>query len=975
MLALIYLILAVCLGDHLCRRFYRFVYVPHRWAAAFLVGLLLSSWFTYLAAWAFSATNQPLVGADILFFAVAVPALFVLERKSRQSSNKEPVWIARRAPGSERWDWVTLAIYGVFACWMMFSTLNFKSPYLQIANNEFSDFGPNTAIARSFSVGHNFPTQYPHFSGEPIRYHFLFYFQAGNLEFLGLNLAWSLNILSVLSLLSMLALVMALGQLLFQSRTVGRLGSALFFFHGTLNVIPFLQSQHSLSGALQSIWKLRDFLPSGYPYRGETWGIWSQVVFLNQRHLASGIGLLLIVLIFLLDQYYERLAPRQTAPVPSADDPATELPIAEPIAPPVAVSEAPRRTVRDFLMANGSFIFSGFLLGALPFWNAFVFTSAIAVLLVLFLLFPARLSMLLMAVTAGVVALPQVYYLRSGGANSTTPRLLHWGYVIDNPTIANVIHYLGWTFGAKWVLIALALVLVSWFHRRLFIAICSLFLLTFFFQFSIEALANHKFLTLWLIIANLFVAYALWSLWRTRLRGFKILARLAAVALATPIVVGGAIDFFPIHNSYYVELNYTKDPLVDWLRVNTNPHDVFLTDRFVNHQILLAGRRVFYGWPSFAWSSGYDTTKRDMVYKDLFENRDPRHVFSLLHDNKIAYVAFDNGVRHGEFIKRPNEQLYAKNFPKVFEDRENKYASLIIYKIPDKAPAQFRFVQETGGLSAFVGGKGIGNGEFDFPRGLALDRAGNILVADTNNARLQKFSPTGAFINIIGTMGSGPGDFNAPDGIAVDGSGNIYVADPGNQRVQKLAPNGGFLAEWQGPPPGFYGPRDIAIGPANSIYVVDQGRGRIVRLNADGGVMATWGSTGNGDGQFHEPTGVAVDAENGRVYVADPRNQRIEVFDLDGKFLVKWKVNEWRPNAWIFQHLIVDPKQKRLYASSLATDEVLVFDLEGTKIGSLKPRPPQKLEGASAMALRDGKLYVLCSFANQVRLIEVGKTP
>jgi hypothetical protein len=58
MLALIYLGLACCLGDFLCRRFYRFVSVPHRCATAVLVGLLISSWFTYLAGLAFAGTSE-----------------------------------------------------------------------------------------------------------------------------------------------------------------------------------------------------------------------------------------------------------------------------------------------------------------------------------------------------------------------------------------------------------------------------------------------------------------------------------------------------------------------------------------------------------------------------------------------------------------------------------------------------------------------------------------------------------------------------------------------------------------------------------------------------------------------------------------------------------------------------------------------------------------------------------------------------
>ena len=136
-------------------------------------------------------------------------------------------------------------------------------------------------------------------------------------------------------------------------------------------------------------------------------------------------------------------------------------------------------------------------------------------------------------------------------------------------------------------------------------------------------------------------------------------------------VPGGIIDFFPIHNTGWSEVTYKDDPLIDWLNKNTTPREIFLTDRFVNHPILMAGRRVFYGWPYYAWSAGYDAAKRDRVYTSLFESRDPWKVFHLLKENGIKYVAFDGAVRQAQFIKRPNEELYATYFPKVFEDKQN----------------------------------------------------------------------------------------------------------------------------------------------------------------------------------------------------------------------------------------------------------------------------------------------------------------
>ena len=330
MLALLYLILAIYLGDRLSRRFFRYVSVAHRCATAVLVGLLLSTWITYAAAWVFRRTSTPLLWGDLCFFAIGLTWIRLSRRRARRGVCDEAQVIEPRVPGSAFWDWMTIAALLAFATWMMFATLGYKDGSLLIGNNEWSDFGPNTAIIQSFAVGHNFPTHYPHFSGEPIRYHFLFYFQAGNLTFLGLNLAWSLNVLSIITLVSLLALLMALGQSLFNSRTVGRVGAALFFFHGTLSFVSFFRSQPSISAAFHTIFGLRDFLASGYPYRGETWGIWTQVVYLNQRHFASAVGLLIVVLLFLIDRYRQHSEAKAALPAVEPS-PAPELsPAAEP---------------------------------------------------------------------------------------------------------------------------------------------------------------------------------------------------------------------------------------------------------------------------------------------------------------------------------------------------------------------------------------------------------------------------------------------------------------------------------------------------------------------------------------------------------------------------------------------------------------------------------------------------------------------
>ena len=282
---------------------------------------------------------------------------------------------------------------------------------------------------------------------------------------------------------------------------------------------------------------------------------------------------------------------------------------------------------------------------------------------------------------------------------------------------------------------------------------------------------------------------------------------------------------------------------------------------------------------------------------------------------------------------------------------------------PDAPSVQLGSVGK-GVPSMFEGGKGTQDGEFDSPTGIAVDASGNILVADTGNGRIEKFSPNGTFVTSIG-------QFEAPNGIAIDHAGNTYVAEIGSKhRVEKLAPDGTFIAEWKGPDLGFYGPRRIAVGPDDSIYVLDQGRNRIVKVSPDGQVLAVWGRKGTGDGQFNDHTSVAVDPVTSKVYVADPSNKRIQVFDSDGEFLTKWSVPGWgQPSG--FEDLAIDAKKERLYASSANMDSVLVFDLNGSRIGSVTPKAPEKLQGPSALALANRKLYVLNMSGNRVSVIDL----
>jgi DNA-binding beta-propeller fold protein YncE len=106
------------------------------------------------------------------------------------------------------------------------------------------------------------------------------------------------------------------------------------------------------------------------------------------------------------------------------------------------------------------------------------------------------------------------------------------------------------------------------------------------------------------------------------------------------------------------------------------------------------------------------------------------------------------------------------------------------------------------------------------------------------------------------------------------------------------------------------------------------------------------------------------------VYVADLLNSHTQVFDSNGKFLSKWSVPEWR-EALGFEDLAIDSDKGRLYASSVHLSTIFVFDLEGNRLGTVTPTPPEKLEVSSALAMAKDKLFVLNSASARVSVIDL----
>jgi sugar lactone lactonase YvrE len=210
--------------------------------------------------------------------------------------------------------------------------------------------------------------------------------------------------------------------------------------------------------------------------------------------------------------------------------------------------------------------------------------------------------------------------------------------------------------------------------------------------------------------------------------------------------------------------------------------------------------------------------------------------------------------------------------------------------IADTANARVQRFRADGTWLMIVGRRANMLGQLEHPRDVTVDHNNNIYVVDSSNHQVHKFSAEGTWIASWGSKGSGAGQFRAPSGIASDGNSIIYVADTGNNRVQAFRLNGSWLASWGSKGSGtgqFNQPNGIAVDSTGLVYVADTGNHRVQKFHANGTSLKSWGNPGKGPGQFNEPKGIAVD-DTGGVYVTDTGNHRVQKWSSDGQLLATW---------------------------------------------------------------------------------------
>ena len=246
--------------------------------------------------------------------------------------------------------------------------------------------------------------------------------------------------------------------------------------------------------------------------------------------------------------------------------------------------------------------------------------------------------------------------------------------------------------------------------------------------------------------------------------------------------------------------------------------------------------------------------------------------------------------------------------------------------------------------------------------GVDVDKQGNVWVFNRGHWPVFEFDRAGKMlqawsVDSIRILSS--------HGLRVGPDGNIWLVDVAGHMVFKLSPEGRILLTLGGRQglPGnndaidaFNQPTNVAFRANGDFYVSDgYVNSRVVEFTADGTYVKHWGKPGReGDGEFRLVHDLAVDNQ-GRVYVADRLNERVQVFDADGKFLAKW-TGIGAP--W---GLCYVAKENAIYMCDGKYCRIIKLSLDGKVLGTLSSygRAPGKLDYAHSIAVdpTDGSIY------------------
>lgn len=618
--------------------------------ASFGTGILVVTWAVYIISWFASVTggsDRPLLYGNLIVLSAAVLILaFLLYRRKKKAQPMKPESMVTDRSRFRK-ELVFFGILLVFITYMMFYVFYIKDGVMYAGLTVCSDYAPHTAMMRSFSLGNNFPTQYPHFGGADVKYHFMFQFLAGNLEYLGLRLDLAYNLLSIGSLLGFLMLLYELALRIAGRMCCGIWTIILFFFRSGMAFWRFLWEHLQAGDLLTVLQENTAFI--GYT-ENENWGLWNFNVYLNQRHLAFGLLLVTLALYLFMDWLEAGI---------SHEEKGLQWLGKRFTAPETWKCRQPEKA-----------LFMGLFLGLGAFWNGAAVIGGLLILMGFAIFSDGKLDYLITALVTVFFSFLQTKIFIRGSAMGFQ---LYLGFLAEEKTPWGVVKYLFW-MGGIFFLGLLGLVV---FLRRKGRVLAVSFLIPTIFAFTIlmtvDINVNHKYIMISYAFLGILWAWAVCSLWRG-----KVIKKILAVVLAVCLTVTGVYDFVVIlkGNGYghRIAINMNSE-LTAWLAENLDKNDLLLTPEYSINEVTMSGVMLYCGWPYYAWSAGYDTYYRAAQAVTIYTTSDRELLKNLVKQEKITYILYEEDSQfEGQDCR---EDVIAENYELVYE---NPGGSIRIYK-------------------------------------------------------------------------------------------------------------------------------------------------------------------------------------------------------------------------------------------------------------------------------------------------------
>lgn len=715
MLGVIYLLLAVLLGKEITEGLLLhgrsgteegnrlWLVLP----AAFGVGVLLLTWVVYAVSWAMSVcagAEHPLFYGNLIGMGLTAAGLAaVLYRRLKSAQRTE----AQDMPGGRNFmgvlwgnGWHTLVrdrklfrkelvFFGallVFFTWVMFFVFHIYNGYLYSGFTVYGDYAPHTAMMRSFSWGNNFPTQYPHYGGADVKYHFMFQFLSGNLEYLGLRMDIAYNSVSVFSLLGFVMLIYQLARRIVGGFAAGVAAAGLFLFRSGLAFFRFA-AEHLAAGDL---WKTLSENTNFIGYTAnEDWGLWNFNVYLNQRHLAFGLLLAALAVWVYLDWLWAGADHREKGLRWFWDR--------------LFTKQAWRSRSLD------TALLLGMLLGLTSFWNGAAVIGGLLILMGFGLFSDGKLDYAVTAAVAVFFSLLQSRIFISGEAMNPA---FYWGFLAEDKSVAGVLWYIVQVSGIYFLGL---LVLVFFLRRRQRVVLAGFLfpaVFAFFVSLTPDINVNHKYVMISYGFLTIFWAYAAVRLFCGRstggygmgsdaadgyeggeakgglclagsgadghgrsgaIRRPGVVRRAAAVLLVLCLTVTGIYDFVVIlkdnDENHRVAVNM-ESSLSRWLSDNLDSRDLLLTPQYSINEVTMSGVMLYCGWPYYAWSAGYDTNYRAARAVDIYTTPNADVLKQTVEKEKITYILFEENMEFEQ--QKCREDIIAQTYPMVYNSEDGR---------------------------------------------------------------------------------------------------------------------------------------------------------------------------------------------------------------------------------------------------------------------------------------------------------------